>query len=384
MMQTALAVRGGRRLVGYGVQAIKRRRSNRRRQNRYVVGARMMGIPFAANTAPMYRMRARRQNRRGIGRRRNNGRAFQNNRVTIANVRQNVQSEGDQSALVFMNTERMVVDIPISAESNGMYEQYTFDPLSPALPLLQQKSSQYAAMTIQSLSFQYKPRTGTSVNGNFYCAFTKELADTGTYQVPNQLTSLHHIYGQCSESNLRPLIVTPGECNENGKLLVNNGDIAVEPTKYFPGQLIFGTSEVTADVESVGHLECTYIIKLERSRLPLETQNTIGAQAGGAAAVTVKGVAWVTRRPELDTVNKYCYRNYSLTSSNLVICSPTASAVLLYDQDVAPITPTDIIDGDTESMREYLLPACTDFYITKADGVRWLMRRLDGFVIKPH
>lgn len=363
-------------MIGYGVQAIKRRRNRRRGRNQYVVGARMMGIPFAANTAPRGRRQARRRARRG------GGKAFQIQKTTIANVRQNTSSVGDQSDLVTWNNERMVVDIPISADPDGDFEQYTFDPLSAVLPLLQQKASQYAAMTVSRLTFKYVPRTGTSVNGNFYMAFTKELADPGTYNTPNQLTSLHHIYCQASDSNAMRLDLTPEDFNESGKLLINNGDIAVEPTKYFPGQFIFGTSEVTADVASVGHIECNYLIKLSRSRLPLETQNTVCDQTAGVVTVQKAGVAWVQYRSDLNTETHYAFRSYSLTNSRLLIVSTLAAGATVLDSEGNPIAAIANVTGDVEKLVEYVIPAHSDFFISKV-AASWMLRRDDKMDLIP-
>lgn len=161
--------------------------------------------------------------------------------------------------------ELTTLNIPVSTTSDAFVQAAMITPNLPQMwPKLYQKSRTFAHYNVNSLRFLYQPTSGTAVNGTLWFAFTPNLdlseTDIGTSQDIEALP----VHYSVSVSQPAEFIIPISVMNRQGKDFIRDDDAAEggDQSLYMPGQLFFGTTDVTADVETVGNLRVQYVMTL--------------------------------------------------------------------------------------------------------------------------
>jgi hypothetical protein len=246
-----------------GFAAVKRRRNRRVKQGKWTFGSRLLGLPTG-------------KRKRG----RSAAAAAGYDRATLSNmpVRVNVAQSGGNRDLPVADSELSGLVFSTNgdlAEVNP--QQVSLDPLVGVLwQKLARKAPEYTGYDSGPIKVIVSPIVGTAFNGTWFMGFTPNPATEldGAYDTPEAIQSLAiHATGSIGQKYVMTIPTSAMSQYGRGLMMANGGAQVGEITRYFLGNLVFGTlgCSTTDGTPSTGvpccNITMSYSMRLTRPQL---------------------------------------------------------------------------------------------------------------------
>lgn len=260
----------GTNLAKAGFQAVKRRRAGKIAKKQWVLGSRVMGIPFDPSTTIRGRRKARK----------NKGRVYStrgapvkqmNASIVLRNVAQTVRDADNLNTLSRKDTSVTKIT-----------QKYVITPTAEAyFPRLYQLARTYQKYSCLSLGIAYANSAATNLNGTLHMAFVPRVdVDPGEYTEPEDFACLPG-YTKTSISRPARMVVPVEQMNKRGQeLYCSNGSTtadADEPLLFFTGTFILLVESLDAGTGPLeyGTLTVDYTFNLKDPVIDKSTSSSL-------------------------------------------------------------------------------------------------------------